>query len=71
MFDKSGMLTNFVAVKHDVTEQLTLQEQLLQSQKMEAIGTIAGGFAHDFSNKLQVINGYVELRLSTRILPRP
>jgi two-component system, cell cycle sensor histidine kinase and response regulator CckA len=69
VYDMSGSLTNFVAVKHDVTKQLALQEQLFQSQKMEAIGTLAGGFAHDFNNKLQVIDGYVDLVLSNKDLP--
>ncbi len=69
VYDKSGMLTNFVAVKHDVTKQVMLQEQLFQSQKMEAIGTLAGGFAHDFNNKLQVIDGYVDLILFNKDLP--
>ncbi|MEI6135592.1 MAG: response regulator, partial [Desulfomonile sp.] len=69
VYDKSGTLTNFVAVKHDVTKQVMLQEQLFQSQKMEAIGTLAGGFAHDFNNKLQVIDGYVDLILFNKDLP--
>jgi PAS domain S-box-containing protein len=69
IYDKSGNLTNFVVVEHDVTEQLALQEQLFQAQKMEAIGTLAGGFAHDFNNKLQVIAGYVELILFNKDIP--
>jgi len=69
VYDKSGNLTNFVAVKHDVTKQVALQEQLLHAQKMEAIGTLAGGFAHDFNNKLQVIDGYVDLMLFDKDLP--
>ncbi|MBI5572493.1 MAG: PAS domain S-box protein [Desulfomonile tiedjei] len=67
--DPSGKITDFVAVKRDITEHLELSRQLSQAQKMEAVGTLAGGVAHDFNNLLQVVLGYSELVLSDEHLP--
>lgn len=54
---------NTLTVIRDITERKHLEDQLLQAQKMEAIGVLAGGVAHDFNNILTAISGYSDLTL--------
>ncbi|MDZ7686265.1 MAG: PAS domain S-box protein [Gammaproteobacteria bacterium] len=61
--DDDGTVTGYVEVKRDITEQRELEQRLAQSQKMESIGTLAGGVAHDYNNVLQTILGNVEMLL--------
>lgn len=56
-----GTITNYVAVKRDVTQLKRLEQQLRQAQKMESLGTMAGGIAHDFNNILFALMGYAQL----------
>jgi len=63
MHDAHGQVVGLLCAAEDVTEKMSLERQLLQSQKMEAIGTLAGGIAHDFNNILTSIINSAELAL--------
>jgi PAS domain S-box-containing protein len=64
VFDQQGNIVNYVAIKRDITAQLKLEAQYLQAQKMESVGRLTGGVAHDFNNILAVITGYCEMAMA-------
>jgi PAS domain S-box-containing protein len=59
-----GTITNFVAIQHDITARKQLEAQLFQSQKLETVGRLAGGIAHEFNSSLTAIIGHSELLIN-------
>jgi len=66
VFNAEGQIVGLEGIARDMTEHKRLEAELLQSQRMEAVGTLAGGVAHDFNNIIQGISGYTEILLLSK-----
>ena len=65
-----GRVTHIIATYRDQTEKRRLQEALVHSQRLDAVGRLAGGVAHDFNNLVSIINGYCEI-LAAHVASNP
>jgi PAS domain S-box-containing protein len=63
VYDQRGELEAFQVIVEDVTKSKTLERQFWQAQKLEAVGRLAGGVAHDFNNTLMIVSSYADLIL--------
>jgi PAS domain S-box-containing protein len=63
LLHENGRATGVQGIARDLTERRRLEAELLQAQKMEAVGRLAGGIAHDFNNILMIVRGYAEILL--------
>jgi len=71
LLDELGKVTNIIEVARDITELRMLEAHLSQAQKMESVGRLAGGVAHDFNNMLGVILGHTEMALQEVDVSQP
>jgi PAS domain S-box-containing protein len=58
---KDGAITQYVGINRDITAEIEMEKRAMQSQKLQAIGTLSGGIAHDFNNILTAIIGHAEM----------
>lgn len=71
IFDNHGRLTHLVGIYRDISERKQMERQLFQAQKMQSVGTLAGGVAHEFNNLLAGIQGYATLGLREESVVEP
>jgi len=63
--DSRQVVTHFVSIQRDISQRKRIEEQLIQSQKLETVGKLAGGIAHEFNNIMMAIMGHTDLMLNT------
>jgi two-component system, cell cycle sensor histidine kinase and response regulator CckA len=69
--DDLGRITYLEIVAENITDRKQLEQQLLQAQKLQAVGQLAGGIAHDFNNLLTIINGQIQMAIGELPLGSP
>jgi two-component system cell cycle sensor histidine kinase/response regulator CckA len=63
VLNETGAISHYVSIASDITKEKKLEEQMIQTAKLESLGHLASGIAHDFNNYLTIINGYSEMLL--------